>query len=148
MNSISRETLKRLTSENPDHNTFNSYKPLPGYKRTQQIQSATARKVHRKLMNVTRRLLTMWVDKVAGYGTSRYEEGSAMSGTRDIQFDAWMCYSDIHRKASRLEQLTKGVANEEPGALEGLLDTYADLALYCMSNIVILEEEGRKNALL
>lgn len=122
---------------NQDIKTFRDYKPLEAYARFGDVPVAEGdermMRLHQDLITIVKRLLTMWVDKVTGYGTSRYDK-------HDVEFDAWMSFSDIHRKTIRLEQLTRAVASGDESARDALLDAYADIALYCISNIQILED--------
>lgn len=122
----------KVEVSNQDVKTFSDYKPLEAYARFEGPEDERMMRLHQDLITISKRLLTMWVDKVAGYGTSRYDK-------HDIEFDAWMSFSDIHRKTIRLEQLTRAVASGDDSAADALLDAYADIAMYCMSNIQILE---------
>lgn len=122
-----------------DSKTFSDYKPLSAYQRFEAPLTPSDTKLqrlHQEMIAITKRLLSMWVDKVRGYGASRYDRHA-------LDFDAWMCFGDVHRKYIRMEQLTRAVASGDESAMEPLIDAYADMALYCVSNIEILE--GRED---
>jgi hypothetical protein len=76
--------------------------------------------------------------KAALYGWSRFDSHSE-------QFDYWMCFSDVHRKTLRLEQLTVGALSLPPDEFNDrckakLLDDYKDIANYAIMAIIILED--------
>lgn len=74
--------------------------------------------------------------KVRQYGNSRYEQHSD-------QFNYWMCFSDVHRKTLRLEELTRIALLESEGrhiARKKLIDDYKDIANYAIMAVQILEE--------
>lgn len=67
--------------------------------------------------------------KVASYGPKRYEP-------MDEELQRWLCYSDVYRKFIRLERQMR------LWDVEGLLETYKDLANYAIMAVQLL---GRKN---
>jgi hypothetical protein len=84
------------------------------------------------------------LEKCALYGEKRYEENA-------LDFNLWMCFSDVYRKYIRLEQLTKDVNRLEEGTVafnnsfNALKDAYLDIANYGINGYQILTNEENKN---
>ena len=89
--------------------------------------------LHSQMSKVADRLLTLWTVKLKEYGSRRYDDDNS------LEFDAWMCFSDVSRKFVRLEQLTK-TATKQGYVSDSLQDAYADLAVYAISALMILED--------
>ena len=71
--------------------------------------------------------------KCEKYGESRY-------GETDPEFNAWMCFSDIHRKYIRLRQLNKLAISGDKEAMRLLKDAYLDIANYGIMGFQILNK--------
>lgn len=71
--------------------------------------------------------------KCEKYGESRYEE-------KDLQFNAWMCFSDVHRKYIRLRQLNELAVAGDEEAMRLLKDAYLDIANYGIMGFQILDK--------
>lgn len=95
--------------------------------------------LHVRMTNHVHRLLTLWVDKIIGYGVERYQDD-------DLEKQAWFCFSDAHRKYSRLEALTKATVAGDPAARLALLDAYADLANYSLTAVDVISNSALKDA--
>ena len=67
------------------------------------------------------------LDKCSAYGERRYENP-------DLDFNRWMCYSDVYRKFIRLEQQMKF------GSVSDLRETYMDLANYAAMAIQLIDQ--------
>jgi hypothetical protein len=91
--------------------------------------------VKKRWAEVTDDLFDTFCLKLDQYGASRYEQHSN-------QFNFWMCFSDIHRKTLRLEELTQQSLGDDPdGASRAkLIDDYKDIANYAIMAVQILEE--------
>jgi hypothetical protein len=117
-----------------DHRTFANYDAeVRTLREARVLDKDIGPKVHSSLTRIADRLLTMWVDKVNGYGVKRYEPGNS------FEFNVWMGFSDVYRKFIRLERLTENAAADGKISSE-LTDAYADMALYCMSALSTFEQ--------
>jgi hypothetical protein len=123
---------------NPDRAVFDGYLAMAYRERHPGIESVEAQEIHNSMSLTADRALTMWVEKVKGYGLGRYKED-------DWEFNLWMCFSDIYRKFIRLRTLTSGAMMGDPQTVAALRDAYADLAVYALSNLVILEKSYGDN---
>ena len=86
---------------------------------------------HADYMSVVERLTAIRKDKVRQYGTKRYE-------IADTETNLWMCYSDVYRKFIRLEEQL------DRRDIKGMVETYSDMANYCIMAIQILEKIDEK----
>jgi len=104
-----------------------------------RLRSESCDTHHRDYEVISSKLADVRIDKVAAYGTSRYEDN-------DEEFDLWMCFCDVHRKYIRLKTLTKLVRAGHKEALPALVDAYRDIANYGMMGVQILEKYyGKQN---
>lgn len=79
------------------------------------------------------KLASMRLEKVIQYGEDRYHED-------DLEFNLWMCYSDVYRKHIRLRQLTRDAA--KGGEVSpALIDAYRDMANYAIMALQVLERK-------
>ena len=91
-------------------------------------------KVHHVWLEVSMRARSVFMEKATVYGRSRFDEHSD-------EFDLWMCFSDVHRKTLRLEQMTRLAANGDDEALAKLISDYRDLINYSVMAVMKLTEE-------
>lgn len=122
-------------TQNSDQMRFHDSEAFAYAEREAIIQTKnnpTMLELHGSFSDILDQLATVWIEKVSGYGTSRYDE-------HDLAFDTWMNFSDIYRKFIRMEQLTRDTASGNKEALLALLDAYADMANYCVSALLVLE---------
>ena len=98
-----------------------------------RLRSDTCDVHHQEYEGIASDLAGVRIDKVASYGTSRYEEN-------DEEFDLWMCFCDVHRKYIRLKTLTKLVRAGDKEALLALVDAYRDIANYGIMGVQILQK--------
>jgi len=101
-------------------------------------------KIWTRYREIQEELAEIFHYKIDQYGPSRYEKHSD-------QFNYWMCFSDVHRKTLRLEQLTiTALSDIEQGSVahgydvkiakEKLISDYKDIANYAIMAVQILEE--------
>jgi len=96
-------------------------------------------KVWTRYREIQEELVEIFHYKLDQYGSSRYEEHSE-------QFNYWMCFSDVHRKTLRLEELTRlsldiiTQPNSAKAARVKLVSDYKDIANYAIMAVQILEE--------
>jgi hypothetical protein len=83
--------------------------------------------------NILERMATIRACKVHDYGESRYNNPN-------IEFNYWMCFSDIHRKYIRLENI---ITKKKLKVKETIGDTLLDMANYCIMMFQIIEKNKK-----
>ncbi len=80
-------------------------------------------------------LREIFINKNASYGDSAFHKGEYPI------YKWWMRFSDVARKATRLEALTVAASCDNKDAQKKLISDYKDLAIYAIIAVAVLEDQ-------
>jgi len=105
------------------------------------ITDSRTLELHQALTRQADRLLTLLIHKMMVYGNDRFRD-------HDLEFDAWVSFTDVYRKFIRCENMTRAIAHrgdKDEELMDTALDTYSDLANYAMISLYHMSKHHPDN---